>query len=126
MYHGILIDQSFEDLNFPKKFKIFAKKQDGNWGIYGIKIEGSNLENVISEIQENMKLGTWYIHFYNGKDLIVVFKDKVFRIGLDKSTWKEMFDYGKSLNIPEDQLNISPTNFENEKDYFKAEEFIND
>ncbi len=125
MYHGILIDQSFEDLNFPNKFKVFAKKQDGSWGIYGVEVEDVNLDKVISEIQKQMKSGTWYVHFYNKEGLIVVFKEKIFRVNKDISIRQEMIEYGKSLGIPEEQLKVSPTNFENEKDYFKKEDFIN-
>ncbi len=48
MYHGIIIDQQFTNPKFSERFKIFAKKQDGDWGIYGIEVEDDEIEEVIS------------------------------------------------------------------------------
>ena len=120
MYHGIIIDQEFVDKNFPKTFKIFAKKQDGDWGIYGIEIENSQLQLTIKNIQEKMKGDSpWYAHFYNDNQLIVIFKNKVFTIMSEKKSWQPVIDYGKLLNIPIEQLDFFPNNFKNETNYFK-------
>ena len=120
MYHGILIDQEFKDDSFPQKFKQFDKKQDGSWGIYGIEIGDDQLENTIKEIQEDMKDGeNWYVHLYNKEKLIVIFKNKVFKINKDKESLKQIIDYGKQLNIPEEQLDFQPLQFQDEKDYFR-------
>ena len=120
MYHGILIDQEFTNKSFPKTFKIFAKKQVGSWGIYGVEIEDSQLEKSIKKIQENMKdKEPWYSHLYNNTKLIVIFKNKVFRAVLHVSSLKPIIDYGKKLNIPEEQLDFRPKRFQDEKDYFK-------
>lgn len=119
MYHGILIDQSFKEPSFVNTFKLFNKKQDGSWGIYGVEVEDSQIDKEISEIQSNMKDDqNWYAHFYNDKELIVVFKKKVFRVTPDESTWRPFVDYGKELNIPEEQLNVNPSRFQDETHYF--------
>ena len=121
MYHGILIDQEFKNNSFPQKFKQFAKKQDGSWEIYGVEIEDDQLENTIREIQENMKdEENWYAHLYNEEKLIVIFKNRVFKTNKDKDSLKKIIDYGKQLNIPEEQLDFYPDNFQKEKDYFKV------
>lgn len=120
MHHGIVIDQSFKDRIFLEGFKVFNKKQDEDWGIYGIEVEDSQLEEAIKKIQENMAEGTWYVHFYNEEDLIVVFKDKVFNVINDPSTWEPIKEYGRGLNIPEDQLNIYPCKFQDENNYFST------
>ena len=49
----------------------------------------------------------WYMHFWNGNDVIAVFKDKVFEFKHDqKETWKDACDYGRSMGIPEKQLDF--------------------
>lgn len=124
MYHGIIIDQEFVDNDFLQKFKIFAKKQDGSWGIYGVEIEDSRLEKAIKEIQKNMRTDeAWYAHLYNDRELIVIFKDKVFRVKPHISSWKPIIEYGKGLNIPKEQLDFWPNRFQDEIHYFSKEDF---
>lgn len=119
MYHGLIIDKEFIDENFPNNFKIFNKKRDGSWGIYGIEIEDSELMETINNIQMNMKSDeNWYTHFYNNEKLIVVFRNKIFEITPDKGSWQPVIDYGKELNIPEEQLDFWPNKFEDEVKYF--------
>lgn len=120
MYHGIIIDQSLKDHSFVDTFQVFNKKQDGDWGIYGIEIEDNLLDESIKLIQENLKSDQpWYAHLYNDQELIVIFKERFFKIISDKVSWQDMLDYGQELNIPEDQLQISPVRFQDEIDYFK-------
>lgn len=125
MYHGIIVDQSFIDLAFPGTFKKFAKKQDGDWGIYGIEVEDLEIEGVIKKIQAEMKSDeSWYAHFYNDETLIVVFKDKVFRVEPNQCTWLPIIEYGKKLKIPTEQLDFWPNRFQDEIHYFAKETFI--
>ena len=124
MYHGIIIDQEFTDQSFPNTFKVFAKKQDGSWGIYGIEVEDSKLEESIKKIQENMKGDEpWYAHFYNDRQLIVIFKDMVFRVEPHISSWTPIIDYGRELNIPEEQFDFWPNRFQDEIHYFSKGDF---
>ena len=40
-------------------------------------------------------------------DIIVIFKNKIFNIKYsDKKTWSEAVAYGKSIGIPEEQLDF--------------------
>lgn len=122
MYHGVIIDQEFNDPSFCNSFKIFNKKQSGTWGIYGIEIEDYQLESIILKIQQNMKNDEpWYAHLYNDGELIVIFKDKVFKVKPHASSWKLIIEYGKKLNIPEEQLDFWPNRFQDEKHYFQSE-----
>ncbi|HKC04869.1 MAG TPA: hypothetical protein VKC54_03290 [Patescibacteria group bacterium] len=118
MYHGILIDQEFKNPLFPENFEVFSIKQDGDWKIYGVEIQ--EIGGVIENIQKNMKSNApWYAHLYNDKELIVIFKNKIFKVRPHKSTWTEVFNYGKSLNIPEKQLDFWPNRFQDEEHYFR-------
>jgi len=124
MYHGIIIDQEFKDLSISKTFKVFAKKQSGSWGIYGIEVEDSQLEESIKRIQESMKEDeSWYAHLYNDEKLVVIFKNKVFEAKPHANSWKPIVDYGRELNIPEEQLDFWPNRFQDERHYFSKEDF---
>ena len=59
----------------------------------------------------------FYFHFYCGDELTVVYKNKVFHAAIDKLTWGEAYEYGKTLGIKEKQLDfLSPV--ESQKRYF--------
>lgn len=122
MYHGIILDKEFKDTNFVYTFKIFNKRKstDADWILYGIEVKDNLLNETIKSIQDNLKDEPYYAHLYNGKNLIVIFKNKVFYTTPDKSTWKEFIDYGLNLGIPREQLNVTPIKLEEEKDYFST------
>lgn len=125
VYHGILLDAEFEDKNFLNKFRIFAKRKDtkNGWICFGVEIESETLKQTIDDIQKNLRTDTpFYAHLYNGKELIVIFKERIFRVGLDKTTWGTLKEYGsKVLQIPYEQLDFWPTAFEEEPKYFTRE-----
>jgi hypothetical protein len=57
----------------------------------------------------------FYCHFYRGEELVVVFKERIFKANAcDKSTWAEILEYGKSIHIPEAQLDFLPCKIEDE------------
>lgn len=126
LYHGIVIAQGFRDPTFPKSFTIFAKRvsQGDGWDLYGIEMNASDLINTIHQIQEQLKSNEpWYAHLYNDEELIVIFKNRVFRVTSHRSTWGEIITYGKTLNIPAEQLDFWPNRFQDEIHYFAPEDF---
>lgn len=124
MYHGIVIDQEFSDPAFIEKLKVFARKQDGNWGIYGIEVAEGDLEKTIKETQMIMKSDqNWYTHFYSDTEMLVVFKNKIFKVTPHASSWSEIITFGKELNIPEEQLDFWPNRFQDEIHYFAKVDF---
>src|SRR5258708_38372927 len=123
MWHGIIVNKSLIDETSINEFKILSKLIDGDWIIYGIQILDDDIDHAVIEIQEDMhESGAFYNHFYNDIELIVVFKNKTFRTMLDTATWVEIIEYGKSLGIPEIQLDFIPHKFEDEAKYFKQKE----
>lgn len=124
MYHGIVINKQFADPAYSQKFKTINSKISGDWEIFCIEVEDRDLKAVIREVQEGtIPNEPWYAHFYNDDpadaELIVVFKDKVMTATPHISSWSEIFEYGSTLNIPEDQLHIWPNRFQDERHYFK-------
>ena len=112
-YHGIIVDASQKDKSEFGKLEIAGQKKSGGWILYKVEVSQEKLERTISRLQKNINDG-FYFHFYKGSELIVVFKRKIFRISTNKSTWKEAIEYGKSLGIPEKQLDFRPCRIEDE------------
>jgi hypothetical protein len=63
-------------------------------------------EQFIAEISKHI-VDNWYAHFWNGTNIIAVFKNKTFKFNyLDKKTWADVIEYGRKLEIPEEQLDF--------------------
>lgn len=120
MYHGILLNVSFGDPVFIEQFKTFARKEfvSSSWIVVGVLIPDELFQQKIKEIQQNMKAGKYYNHIYNDKELIVIFKNKVFFVKPHKSTWTEVIIYAQSIGIPEVQIDFWPNRFQDEQHYF--------
>lgn len=113
-YHGILVDVSQKDKSIFDKLTILGKKKAWGWILYKVEIAAEEINKKIKELQNNMVDG-FYFHFYKDEELIVVFNKKIFKVKIDKSTWKPVIKYGKSLNIPEKQLDFYPCKIEDER-----------
>lgn len=113
-YRGILVDVSQKNKAIFKELDILSQKEDGDWILYKVSVSEENMEEALKSLQDNLMEG-FYFHFYRNKELIAVFKKKIFRVSTDESTWKEIIEYGKSLNIPEEQLDFYPCRIEDEK-----------
>jgi len=121
VYHGILLDVEFENANFINNFTIFAKRKStqSEWMIYGVIVDENKIDETIKAVQKNLRSNKpYYAHFYRNEKLIVVFKEKVFLISIDKTTWTEVIEYGLSLGIPKEQLDFKPSRFQDEDTYF--------
>ncbi len=113
MWHGILVDAAF-DRDFFHKMKIIGKKKSGKWVLLKIEAKNNDVDRIARLIQENMK-DDFYSHLYNKYgSLIVIFKDRIFKIKSEKITWKQAVAYGKSIEIPGEQLDFYPCRFEDE------------
>lgn len=127
MYHGIILDMAFNDTTYLEKLKLFAKRKSSSndWILYGIEISNDMFDQTIQEIQSNMKSDKpYYSHFYNDDEMIVIFKDKLFKVKPHISTWSPIIEYGKTLGIPAEQLDFWPNRFQDELHYFAITDFI--
>ncbi len=89
-------------------------------------LEIEDIDDAIAKIQPVMVTNEqYYWHIYNeGKTLVVIFQDKVFRLDpADKTTWKNAQDYGaKKLHIIAEQLDFYPTSFADEPEWLAGKE----
>ena len=87
------------------KLRINKTWQEGDWTLHSVSLN----EDQIQELSRSLDNGPWYIHiWYQGKDEVkVIYKDKIFDIKFsDKTTWVDAIEHGKTLGIPEEQLDF--------------------
>ena len=120
MYHSIIIEESLKNKKVFEKYNILKSRFGGGWHMHIVEV--SNPEEFIKTIQNAMTTKKpYYFHIYNDKNyLTVVFRDKVFYLdSSDESTFVEAQEYGaRKLNIPEEQLDFKPNNFNDEEVWY--------
>lgn len=102
-WYGWLIEQSLDDQSiFEQYMTVTMKSEDDDWKEHVIEVPEGNVGEVVNWLAEHLK-PTWYAHLVKGNELIVVYKNKNFRVKQGES-FKEVREYGKGLGIIEEQL----------------------
>lgn len=108
-YKGTIVEESLEDNRIINGLEItkFKISEDDDpterWHLYTVKVSKEEIE----KLSKYLKVGKWYMHFWREREVLAVFKDKVFEFNYDdKSTWQEAVSYGLSLGIPQEQLDF--------------------
>jgi hypothetical protein len=104
-YRGTIIENSLKDKSILSELEIVNTRQSDDWFLHDVLAS----EEQVKFLGRYLNCGPWYMHFWiPGQDIaIVVFRDKNFEIKLsDKSTWAQAVSYGKSIGIPEEQLDF--------------------
>jgi hypothetical protein len=102
--------------------KIIGKKRVflGIITLYKVEVVPNELDSLIPSLQANMATRlffrnmAFYGHFYRGRELIAVFKEKVIHMTPSLDTWGEALVYGKSIGIKPAQLDFKPCRVEDE------------
>jgi hypothetical protein len=107
-YRGAIIKESLQDAKILDNIEVIDIKvtDDENpadqWSIYTVLIKKEEIDQLIGQI----KVG-WYMHFWQDRSVIVVFKDKKFEFNFDdQDTWGPVVKYGLSQGIPKEQLDF--------------------
>ena len=125
IYKGYIIDKSQKDRKIFETLQITNKKTIwfGLITIYEIEVSEKEIHTVITRLQQNMvnriglKKQEFYLHFYSGNELIIVYRKNTFFATSEKSTWLDAQNYGKSLGIAPKQLDFL-TPEQNHQRYF--------
>jgi hypothetical protein len=102
---GIIIENSLADKSIITDAEIIRTWEDGSWKLREVKVSKDWAEKFGKYLND----GPWYVYFWEPEsdDVLIVFKNKNFTIQhSDKSTWAEAVEYGKSIGIPEEQLDF--------------------
>lgn len=105
MLKGTIIENSLANKTILDEVKIDNTRQSDDWILHDVWID----KKQIPELSRSLADGPWYIHLWRpGEDTVtVIFKNKTFTIKFsDKSTWTDAVAYGKSIGIPEEQLDF--------------------
>ncbi len=119
IYHGIIVSVSQKDRSIFGRLKSIGSKKVllGLIRLYKVEVREEELDEVVSAIQRNMadrilfRRQEFYAHFYRDDELLIVFRQKVFRASTDRQSWGDALAYGRSLNISGKQLDFAPNRF---------------
>ena len=109
LYYGVIVEEALDDNSLINNIIIdkvhitdHESRQD-RWHMYQVKV---SLDK-INELAEHV-IDDWYIHFWNGSNIIALFGwNKQFHFNYDKKeTWNEVMEYGRSIGIPDEQLDF--------------------
>ena len=121
-YHGIIVNLSQKNKSIFKRLNIVGVRKVlfGIIKIYKIDTSEKEINELIQEIQMNMSKSIlminqeFYAHFYRKNELIIIYRNKIFSVTMDKKTWEEAIKYGRSIGIKEKQLDFIPNRIEDE------------
>jgi len=107
-YTGIIVEESLDDnriLNRLAVRKIHITGQENpsaRWHMYEVTVSHQEISELANHIA-----GNWYMHFWKGTDIIAVFRGKTLAFNYEnKDTWGEVLRHGRSIGIPEEQLDF--------------------
>lgn len=108
-YKGSIVVESLEDKGILDNLKVLNIDETDDeipadrWHIYAVEATPDE----INEISRAMYPERWYAHFWDNKNIVAVFRDKVFHMKRDdKNTWQEAINYGMSVGVPKEQLDF--------------------
>lgn len=112
---GIVIQESLDDPLILNALSIIKTRvaeidnassgQEPVWTMHTIIVDPSEVDALAMQLRDGLKPGKWYVALRNDERSIVIYRDRIFDYeSEDKVAHEEAQDYGKSLGIPESQL----------------------
>jgi hypothetical protein len=120
-FHANLLSSEFVSTDFLAKYRILAKRINGDWTHYIVSIPEEQLEAAVEEIKSNLIPLMFYAHVYNedGSRVIVIFPNKVFELPFDdRIGWENVNSYMEECQIPRSQRDPNPKKFSDEEAYY--------
>ncbi len=107
-YTGIIVEESLDDNRLLNELNVRKIRITGHtnpadrWHMYEVDVTKEEIQELSKHI-----IGDWYMHFWKETDVIAIFKNKVFEFNYEnKNTWNKVLEYGRSLGLPEDELDF--------------------
>jgi hypothetical protein len=125
-YHGVLFDTELDNPALVHKYPIFAVAVDRERPriAYGVSVPSGQIYRSIREVQQNLRCeGTGHVNFYNEREVITIFKDRVFLATPDPSSWAPVLEYGNERGVPLDGHHFKPCTLEQEAAYFSQDAY---
>jgi len=107
-YIGIIVEESLNDnrilngLNIKKIHVTSHNNPKDRWHMYEVNVSKEEIRELSKHV-----IGDWYMHFWKDTNIVAIFKDKIFEFDYeDKNTWDKVLKYGRSLGLPEEELDF--------------------
>ena len=107
-YKGIVVEESLEDNRALNGLEVIGLRITGQqnplerWHLYTVMVTDAEIEKLAAGIKP-----AWYMHFWQDRNVLAVFKDQRFSFNYDdKNTWRPVVEYGQAVGIPESQLDF--------------------
>lgn len=120
-YEGVIIEESLVDASVLKGIKIIQTKKEKvesdhqtpwlkQWTLHTVDVPEKDIERVTEKISQALETEhEWYADFKSSDIHYVVFRGRVFKVDRSKpEEYEPVVEYGKSLGIPDHQLDFSP------------------
>ncbi len=118
-FKGVVIKESLGNTEILKRIKILSTKIEQvtpshktpwlkQWTLHTVEIPSESMDRISDELKNSLeKKHNWFMHFWKEGLLVVIFKDKIFKLPKDdKEAWRPAIEHGISLGIPKYQLNF--------------------
>lgn len=110
-YLGVLIEQSLRDPSFLDAVEVVRRQQDphGTWVFLLVRVAPARARDAFARLQAALARDQpWYVHFFRGAELVVVYADAIVDMTTDPATWSAAIAHGRGLGIPAVQLDFVP------------------
>ncbi len=108
MYTGTIVQESLDSQEILSMFDIVKieetddENKNDRWHIYTVKVTMNDILGLRLHVKPK-----WYMHFWNEKELVIVFKDRLFTCTRnDVDSIRQAVEYGKTQGIAEEQLDF--------------------
>ena len=108
-YTGIIVEESLESKRFLESVIIKHTQTTDEtdpqkvWHMHAVEVTDEQIE----ELSYYIKPEKWYADFSNEDEMVIVFRNNIFRFKRDdKDSWAKAIEYGKSVGIPDEQLDF--------------------
>jgi hypothetical protein len=79
------------------------------WSLLEFAVEDAHAEQLANLLSKALDAPGWYADFHNQHEILVVFPSRVFRYARgDENARSQAQEFGRSLKIPEPQLDWTP------------------
>jgi hypothetical protein len=120
-FEGVIIEESLNDKSVLKSVKIISTKVEPvtehhktpwlkQWTLHTVTIPKSKADSVADSLSRALEPNYWYVDFKNEVYHYIIFPNKIFKVERSEpEQYKQVTEYGLSLDIPDYQLDFSPT-----------------
>lgn len=109
MWRGVVLEESLEDKSLLKMANIVdtsvdqLENEDRVMTFRNVEVSGSQKDSYIEKAKDKIKTG-FYTHLCKDGQMIVVFRNKVFKFSADDPQLEKAREYGESIGIIPEQM----------------------